>query len=308
MDVGVVVGFFSPCDFKRPRQHAIATLEMLRQAVADVVFVQVVRTNQKPLPVPHGIHDIVLHSDDVMFFKENLWNIGAKYLTADKILFLDGDVRFCSPDWAQRVSTALDTCDVIQPFETAEWLDHSEKKLFERPSAFCAVMAGKMPFVHEYHPGFGLGMTRSAYDGLHGLYDLCVIGGGDTALIFAFARGAAVDKYLVDNAEDPTTMFGSPSYRKFRQNAQNLNLRYGAVRELRLQHLWHGTSQNRQYSERRNYFRNYWHFPDGYEAPVVRRHDGLLSWAVEQPLALEYFCSRKEDDLGRLPKKYPPVK
>jgi hypothetical protein len=308
MSVGIVTGFFSPCDFERPRQHALATLEMLRPVAADVVFVQVVKTGQDPLPVPAGIRNIVLQSDDVMFFKENLWNIGAAVTDSDKLIFLDADVLFCDDNWLEQISAALDTYDIIQPFEKAEWLDWRGLKLFERQAAFVALSQGLAPLPHKYHPGFGVGMTRVAYRTLHGLYDQCVIGGGDTAFAFAFANDVESQQYLTNKHDNKITMFGAQSYKKFRQRALNSRFQVGFVPGLRLQHLWHGSALDRQYGTRHKYFGGEWTVPGGYEAPVFRRPDGLLAWAVPQPGAVDYFCSRHEDNLGALPKKYHPIK
>lgn len=307
MTVGIVVGFFSPCDFERPRQHALATLKMLQSVAADVVFVQVVKTGQKPLATPTGVKNIVLQSDEVMFFKENLWNIGAATLQTEKLLFLDADVRFCANNWLEQVSAALDTYDIIQPFEKAEWLDWRESKLFERPAAFVALSQGFAPLPHKYHPGFGLGLTRDAYRYLPKIYDECVIGGGDIAFVFAFTADAESQKYIEARRDNITTMFGAPSYQKFRQHVQNRQFRLGFVPGLRIQHLWHGSPHARQYSNRHKYFCGFAQVDAGYEAPVFRRPDGLLTWTTAQPRAYDYFYSRQEDSAGRLPEKYRPI-
>lgn len=306
MDVGIGLGFFSPCDFKLPRRNAIATLDMLQRTGAEVVFCQIVKPGQKPLSVPTGVKNVVFESSDAMFYKENLWNIAATHITKPKFLFLDADVRFKQPDWLARTSAALNIFDLIQPFETAEWLNQIGQKTYAKKSALYGIATGAVPFSQTYHPGFGMAMTRAAFGKLGGFYDLCVIGGGDTAFAFALSNTPGAQKVIAERENDKIVMFGAGSYRKYRERALSADLKLGYLDSVTIEHLWHGRIENRQYATRDKYFDNFWPGPNGYEAPVTRRPDGLLIWAVPQPRAIEYFRAREEDIVAYLPRKYIP--
>ena len=48
---------------------------------------------------------------------------GSKKASGDSLIFIDADVIYKNPDWVTNVEEALKTCDVVQPFTKAVWLD-----------------------------------------------------------------------------------------------------------------------------------------------------------------------------------------
>lgn len=288
-DLGVVVGFFSPCDYILPKRHFAASMARLRDLQIPVSVAQVVKTGQSPQPVPPEFRSTVLHSDCVMFYKENLWNIATRSLECDKLIFLDADVALSPVGWTAKASQALDEFDVIQPYDKAEWQSPSGDVFMTLPPAAAELQHGRCPVLSKHHPGFAWGMTRRAYGQLGGWYDLFASGAGDAA--FAFAICDSADPELGRRAKSGMMVGAQPSYYYYRQNALSLGLRIGTVDGVTCSHPWHGDRAHRGYMTRERYFPT--PLPD--DSHVNRRADGLLEWAVPAPLAAEYFVMRQED-------------
>jgi hypothetical protein len=309
MSIGIVLCFFSGCPAELPKKHAVRTIEFACSTGVPVAFTQVVRSGEEPLPVPKGVATKSFRSDEYIFFKENLWNIGARLLNVDKFIFLDSDVYFKDPSWLDRAAGKLSEVDFMQPFEFCHWLDKKGGDQLIRPSSCSGLANGVHPKGGVYHPGFCLGVTRNAFDALGGLWEGAVCGGGgDGANILAHSRSVGTDKYLerLYNKkifkgmlmEDHRRFFHSPSWHKYRAKSKELGITTGYVENQHVYHLWHGDRKKRKYTTRAEYFN--WPNPD---PPVRHRPDGLQEFTCPQPKAKEYFFSRDED--GRADAKGP---
>ena len=262
---------------------------MLEDAGLPTSVAQVVQPGQAPEPVPRSFSSIVLESSDAMFFKENLWNLAAGKLHCQKLLFIDADLRFTPDDWPEAVSRSLDQYDVIQPFETAEWLNADGDVFMSLPPAAGEIRNGVCPVLAKHHPGFAWGMTAATFGRLGGWYDLFTSGAGDAAFAFAICQSA--DPELGTRAKKGMMMSSQPSYVEYRRRALSLGLSVGIAEGVRVRHSWHGDRGNRGYLTREMYFPA----PLPGDAHIRRRSDGLLDWAVPAPLSRDYFAMRQED-------------
>jgi hypothetical protein len=292
MSLAVCLAFYSPCDYALPRRHLAATLEWLAGEGVEVVLAQVVKRGQAPQPVPSGIKSLVYESDCVMFFKENLLNIAAAEAKADKLLFMDADLRFTAADALDQTATLLDRVDVCQPFGTAVWHTQDGKVSHARRGAAFALSKGYEPTTRYYHPGFAWGMTRRAFDFLGGLFEAHPLGGGDIAFAYSLdPRFVGVD--LRAKMPHDAHFWTSPSYEAYRHRGVSLALRVGCLDTVDCIHSWHGDVAHRQYTSRGDFLP----VEPGREYPLHKRPDGLLEWDdprySEQVLA--YFTSRRED-------------
>lgn len=291
--ITVCLAFYSPCEYELPRQHLSRTLAWLAGEGVPAVLAQVVLPGQSPQPVPSGIMSLVYESSDVMFFKENLWNLCVRSAPpTDKYLFLDTDLRFSADDVIARTESLLDSVDVCQPFGTAVWRDRHGKLTHARRSSAFAISRGYDPSSKYYHPGFAWGMTLRAYEFLGGFYDRHVLGGGDIALAYSLdPRFVNVD--LRARNPDDAHFSTTPSYETYRHRGVSLCLRVGSLENVDCGHQWHGDIADRQYTSRGTY----WPIEPGQEYPLRHRDDGLLEWT--NPAAGEavrrYFESRRED-------------
>jgi hypothetical protein len=292
--IELIFAFYSPCDYKLPKQHLATTLDWAAQLGVPVTLAQIIAPGQALQPVPAGVRNDIYETESVLFHKENLWNITARKSAADKLLFIDSDVYFSrgGVDTIAEMTAALDTYDVVQPFESAVWPDQNGLYTQVRKSAGFAVTRGFEPVPAYYHPGFAWGLTRAAFDRLGGFYDRHPFGGGDVAFVYSISSlwvGSKIPYYLPIESQYWT----SPSYRKYQTNGTRLDLKVSYLPGNNAIHRWHGTTEDRQYVTRGKYFQ----IESGTEYPMHYRDDGILEW--DDPACSDhvrrYFKSRKED-------------
>jgi len=130
--------------------------------------------------IPEDAADLVMRfgDGDLMWQKERLLNLAVRRLPpdCDAVVLLDADVVFANPGWADGLGRALEKNPIAQPFSEWAYIDNLSKpprRLF--PSLVAA------------HPergamGGAWGFRREVLTDI-GLYDACVVGGGDTATV-----------------------------------------------------------------------------------------------------------------------------
>lgn len=292
-DLGAVVAFFSPSDYVLPKKNLQRVLAQLCDANIPVIVAQVVRPDKTPEPVPAGVVNRVWYSNHTLFWKENLWNLGAQILPTKKLLFIDADVIFAASDWPQKISRALDEYDLIQPFENCVWLNQNHDGVeLRRKSAAVALHARMHPRPDEYHPGFAWAARRESFVRMGGWYEFHPAGGGDTVTSYALAETEYGEQWF-SNLRTESYVWKRQSFRRYRARVQNANLKIGYLAGDTVQHLWHGAREFRRYIGRLVFMPQI-----GFdEYPLQHRPDGLLEWSDEAHNlgAQAYFDQRRED-------------
>ena len=295
MSIVVIVSFFSPASYELPKRHFHAVVQTLHAQGVPLAVTQAILPGQQPQHVPGAIPSKVIETQSLLFHKESLWNIAARELTnAQKLIFIDADIVFHSSDWLSRCSESLDTHDVIQPFSEARWHDREGRVDMVRAPATDAIRAGAKPALKYYHPGFGWGMTRSAFERLGGLYDLSVAGNGDALFALAMRENILHDAVLSWFGRKQDKTVGSESYKSYRRRASMLNLSVGTPRGVVISHLWHGDRSDRNYISRGDLFPRC----DNCEYAVHRAPTGLLEWndtRLANASVEEYFIGKRDD-------------
>ena len=322
-DISIILSYFSPVGAKLPEQHFARTLELAVESGAEVCVSQVVKENAEPLPTPGAHSSSVFVSADHIFFKENLWNLAAAQATKNKLLFLDADLYYTQPDWLERISAALDQYDVIQPFDMCYWEGFKGNGIdvsLQRMCWFYAVHHNIVPDGRMHHPGFGFAFKRSFFEKVGGFYTYGCLGFGDSLFCAAVTPNTLIRRLLEKvysvqkNTDDlrgndkiywvsAAKHYLADSYLKYRQVLQDTPHKLGYIPGLPIYHRWHGTIKNRNYATRMQFV----DWPDD-EPPVKYRPDGLLTWSVPQPRAVEWWKNRDDDGLtgGIAPKKFAP--
>lgn len=295
MSVSVILAFFQPVNFDLPRRHFHAVVQTLHSQGVPLAVAQAVLPGQEPQPVPSCIPHLALPTNSLIFHKESLWNIAARRLTdAEKLIFIDADLVFSDTGWLSRCCEALDKFDVIQTFSEAKWLDRDGMVDMVRPPTSSAIHAEVNPSLVAYHPGFGWGMTRTAFEKTGGFYDLSVAGNADVFFAMALRETLPHSRLLswFGKKQDKTAL--CESYKTYRRRAASLNLSVGTPQDVTVTHLWHGERQHRQYQRRGNLFPR--RESGEYAAHVA--DSGLLEWdeiEISNDLARPYFLGRRDD-------------
>lgn len=238
----------------------------------------------------------------VMWQKERLLNLAVAAVPPrfTKIAWLDADVLFTNPDWAEDTGAALDRAPVAQLFDTAIRLPKgatADDGSGERYTSFAAVYA-RQPlallsgdFAGHGHTGFAWAARRDLFG--VGLYDACIAGSGDHMMAHAFAgdwESSCIARIL-----------GNPAGHRGHFAAWCKKIyplvrgRVGCVPGTLL-HLWHGDVADRKYVDRNRELAAF-----GFDPAVDLKPDagGAWAWGSRKPRlhrwAAAYFGTRKED-------------
>lgn len=209
------------------------------------------------------------------------------------VAWIDADVQFESAHWAKDTLKVLNgQYDIVQVFSNCVDMDKNENTM-QVFQSFGYKFANERKYTRIgpdfWHPGYAWACTRNAYEKMGGLYDVSILGSGDHNMAYALLGKA------VKSVHDNVSKDYKDSVVNYEINMKSLRLGYvpGTIR-----HYFHGTKQNRKYSERwqilvKNEFSPYKH--------LVRDENGIIQPSPECPPTLledilNYFKERNEDD------------
>ena len=230
-----------------------------------------------------------------IWHKENMINLGVKYLLpADYKAFawIDADLEFESNTWALDTLKILNGCkDVVQVFSHCLDMDAKKNNLNIFNSLGYSFCKGKeyKPRTDYWHPGFAWAITRKAYEKIGGLYDKGVLGSGDHIMAMAFINKVEFATVTNYNEDYKNSMF------EYQKKVKHLRIGYtpGVIR-----HHYHGTKENRKYSERWQVLVKHDYSPVKH---ITYDEKGILIPTPAFPEEFKkdifnYFKERKEDD------------
>jgi len=251
-----------------------------------------------------AVRYLQLRTSHELWLKENAINLAVQRLPADweYVAWVDGDVTFARPDWADETVHALQHYPVVQMWTEAQDMNARHEVIHHwrslawnwREGRRIAVDAdypyyGKIGFPH---PGFAWAMRRDAWDKLGGLMDHAILGSGDMLMGLA----------LVGKVERGLSTKYHPRYKELAREWQGRATRHikgnlGAVDGLVLHH-WHGPKADRRYRSRWQILVENGFNPD---TDVKRDWQGLMQLTDRKPLLRDqvrkYFHERNEDAL-----------
>jgi hypothetical protein len=258
---------------------------------------------------------VQIHGADVMWQKERLLNLALAALptTCDRIAWIDCDVIFQDEDWPQRACRALDQYPLVHLFherhDPPRDVSLDQLRCWDAPataySTVYIIAVGQAPTADFFMSGTlgkrgratGLAWaSRRAVLENHGLYDACIIGSGDSAILYAaLGEFDCLRKQLRMNAQREA------HYRAWAQPFfEAVCGRVGYI-EGRLFHLWHGDMEARRYAERHRCFETFDFDP---YTDIALDANGCWRWNSDKREMHEfirsYFASRNEDGGGEL--------
>lgn len=286
---------FNPCRYRKRFDNYRLFRDSARRSSIPLLTVELA-FGDEPYELEPGpdIHQI--RGGDVMFQKERLWQIGADRLLDEGfagIVFLDADVVFADCNWPAKVAAALEQHSVVQCFSrsTAAYCDGNRQ----------GVSAVRWFREHGTLGGrHGQAWALSA-DVLRrvGLYQYCVVGGGDTALLCGALGLTDQHHFRAHGLPLPHVLrySGQAALTQFTAWAESFAAACGGLAhdvDLQLHALCHGAFNRRDYRGRHRLLKGF--NPD---AEVTFTTGGPLTWTSagevrRRPIA-DYFRSRKED-------------
>ena len=263
----------------------------------NLFIVEMIYNNQKfIITEKNNKNHLQLKTETPIWHKENMINLGVKYLlpkSGKAFAWIDADIEFENNTWAIDTLKVLNGCkDVIQLF--SHCVDMSKERtnlnIFNSFGYnFTKNNSYSTKGLDYWHPGYAWAITRKAYEKIGGLYDKGVLGSGDNIMALSF-----INKCKIINNSDYSDDYNN-SMLEYQKKASKLRLGYipGVIR-----HYYHGTKQNRRYTERWKILMKHQYSP---EKHLIYDNIGILIPTLDfskefKDDIFNYFYERKEDD------------
>jgi len=297
--------YFNPMRYQRRLQNYRMFRKELR---APLVAVEVSYTDTFDLK--NGDADVLvqLRADSVLWQKERLLNVALKNLPSDVpfAAWLDCDLIFSNPNWAEATADALQSVPVAQPFSAVFDLprDVSPSMIDLTKTAPSSLSMGRKLAINQwadsdFRPatqltrsglGFGWAARRDLLD-KHQLYDAMIIGSGDRMITYG-ACGKFSDAIEITRLNKHQR----EHYLSWAQPFHDAVMGRIGYADGIIYHLWHGDLKDRRYRERHEELQKF-----DFDPFVDIGLDKQQCWTwTTQKIALidyvkEYFSGRNED-------------
>ena len=301
-----ITSYFNPVGYRRRLENYRVFRERLAVPLATVEL-----SFDGRFELRAGDADALLqiHGGDVMWQKERLLNLALRLLpdACDKVAWVDCDIVFTRHDWAAQASRALDDVVLLHLFQTRADLPR-DGRLDELPAelpwaapsmVYKMLVEGMAPADLLVSPlrqkglasnGLAWASRRDVLE-RHGLYDACILGSADRAMLCA-AIGTfehCTDALLMNGRQrEHYLAWARPFFDTVRG-------RIGYIPGLAL-HLWHGEVKDRQYGVRDQGFEPFDFDPF---RDIALDERGCWRWSSDkrdlQAFVEGYFASRNED-------------
>ena len=297
--LNVIIVISNPCLYAK---RYILLKEFVKRIEEEEEFVnlfivELTYKNQKfIITQKNNKNHLQLNTDVPIWHKENMVNLAVKYLLPKNykaFAWIDADIEFESNSWALDTLKILNgSKDVIQLFSHAVDMtrDFNNLNIFNSFGySFCKSKKYTTRGMDYWHPGYAWAITRKAYEKIGCLYDKGVLGSGDNIIALSFINKAK----NMNNPEYDEDYNNSMT--EYQEKASKLRLGYtpGVIR-----HHYHGTKQNRRYTERWKILMNHKYSPIRdlkYDEKGILIPTDEFSDEFKEDI-LNYFRERKEDE------------
>jgi hypothetical protein len=268
--LNVICVISNPCNYKRRIILMKAFInQMLNNQDVNLYVVECIypKLNQTyQITNVNNPNHLQLKANTILWTKENMINIVVnKLLPQDykAFAFIDADLEFTNINWATDTLKALNSCDILQPFSKGHTLnkfnklDNKSRMLYS--ICYLWLNTNKINYKNNNmnleinkiirelgHTGWAWAVTRKGYEQMKGLYDMAIIGGGDSILVRSIICNNFMN--ILKPYKDCSLEFKKSLY-DFQNNCRNLKVGYihGT-----LYHYYHGSFENRRYLDRWN--------------------------------------------------------
>ncbi len=301
-DVWIVTSYFNPVGYRTRARNYEAFRQRIVASGLNLLTVECVFGDDR-FTLPPTPDVLQVRAQHVLWQKERLLNLALPHLPerCTKVAWVDGDVLFENPAWVVETSRLLEDYPVVQPFATAIRLPRDRQEYLgdgDVLPSFGAVYAADPGRVrggdYDKHGETGLAWAaRRTLLAQCGLYDACIIGGGDHVIAHAMCgdwTSVCIDRLIGgDNAHRSHVRRWAAAFYPHVRGA--IGYVPGSVL-----HLWHGERAYRRYSLRHKELDRFGFDPD-HDLRVGEA--GCWEWARDKPemhrWAAAYFAERLED-------------
>jgi len=332
----VVTALFNPLRYHARYRNYRAFEKHVTDAGAVLITVECA-FGGRPFEItdPANPHHVQVRTNDELWLKENLLNLGLSRLPADAeyVAAIDADMAFTRTDWVQETLQVLQHHPVAQMFSAITYLGPNSEPLHTMPSFAECWISGqpiRMPsndglvqkeiFFSRWKPeaiematGYGemtelnvargtwgqpggaWAYRRKALDEVGGLLDCAILGSADTLMIFG-VLGKAVE-YIQEDGFSHGYSAEIVEWGRRSQAAFRQNI--GVVRGGAL-HYWHGNMKDRRYGLRNRVLRDSIYDPrhdlkKDTQGVYCLHDDGSARFVRLRDDLRSYFDGRNED-------------
>ncbi len=290
--LAVLACYFNPCGYEAPKRNFLRFAAALRERRIPLHAIELA-FGDEPFFLEPGDGIARVRGADVLWQKERMLNRLLESVPPefDKVAWVDADLIFTNPHWADDASRLLERYPVVQLFEQAVPLTREGHHGDVRNGVAFAVAHGLKDARHLgiSHPGFAWAARRELI-ARHGLLDTNIVGGSDSMMVYAMFGWSYID-YL--------NRYGAGMRESFLAWAgpfwEEVRGRVGYVPGQVL-HMWHGSRADRKYDERVDWLGRHDFDP---MTDIAPDGNGLWRWASEKPgmhdRIRRYFFERRED-------------
>lgn len=195
----------------------------------------------------------VLKNSDPLWHKESCVNYVLKRLPEkyDKIIVIDNDITFSNPEWIDKAEDLLDHYLMIQLFDFVKYYG-PDNVVVDYYSKGTVYHADSSRFLAEGNPGICVGYRREYLEAVGGLFDKCLVGGGDVVNLIPFyydthsIKMNILSTVFIDHKIDMIDYFE----KAFKYIVHSQYERTSYIDNCVALHMYHGTINNRQYTSR----------------------------------------------------------
>jgi hypothetical protein len=259
---------------------------------------------------PHNPYHLQLRTYSILWHKENCLNLMIERLPLDAkyVAWIDADVHFVRPDWAEEAVHLLQIhpwiqlwseCndltiknEIFRTYKSFAWCWHNDPGSIEHS---CYYGSKTRKGYHYPHPGFAWAARREALSNVGTLYDVGLVGSGDHVMALCI-----VGKSKVTYPKD-----ASPQYIETIKTWEERAVKYlrydlGYMDGLLISH-HHGKKSNRRYLSRtqiltKSQFNPYTDLKRDTQGLYTLCEDNERQYILRDDLR-RYFKERDEDDV-----------
>ena len=285
--MALVACYYNPCNFQRRLDNYFKFVEGLGEYSKLLYTVELAFGDQE---FSLGSLDNLtqIRSDSLLWQKEALLNVGIRKVCSmdyDYVAWLDADIKFKNAGWYDNILSSLQTHSLVQVFEKLK--RYNDESDFQVMKGTVASIGGTSPGT-----GFGWACSTSKFEDGFGLYDKCIVGGGDT-LIYS----AACEKLGDWLRKRPTTISHGEDICDWANGWYSRVYGDLGFAKNSIDTFYHGSLKNRNYLNRHELLLKEDYDPS---ADLCTKIDGTLEWTDRASSGLkvslkDYFSSRVED-------------
>lgn len=273
-DLWVLATLFDPSGTKsRQGGHYALVADFLRHVSAPVALVEISMDGNFQLSDADADLVVRMVSGESVWHKEAALNrlVASLPEACSYVTWIDVDLHFPEPDWLEQVRWGLQRHTALQLFSSVRYLDENGGAAInlkgDPVTSQGIVSAARRGLdLSATAPGGAWAASRMMIADV-GLYDACVVGGGDCA--WAYAVLGKVDE-CVERLE--MTSATARHYRAWASRLEGWDVDVGFL-DISIDHVWHGPIEGRGYLARQKILAKHGHDPSVH---LNRADNGLL--------------------------------